>query len=194
MDCNLKNILGGLLALGILFCSSPPPPTDQYQRSLDESDRILEQHEKQNKKTIELFDKTLTNLRKESSDLKKYKKFLANNWQKYKQDEAGFLIQLNQLQLEFYSEWFDSLQEDNQPKQMLCTKKLTNSLNVKQNAQLSNPYIKWLEHISWVTDFQKKNNEFQNKKNDLLQFLKLTLDDPNMYEIMKLSIENELSY
>ncbi|MGB5747337.1 MAG: hypothetical protein WBM69_10165 [Desulfobacterales bacterium] len=191
---NINNLLVGLIALSFICCSSPPPPKDEYQASIDEWDRILEQQEKQSEKTVEAVDKSLKNLREECFALKVHKTFISDSWQKYKQDELDFLTQLNQSQQECYSEWYESLKEDNQSKQMLYTHKLTNSLDEKQRPLLGNLITKRLEHVELATDFRKRSDAFQNWKNTLLIYLRVMVDDPVLYESMKLSIENELAY
>lgn len=188
MSANIKIISIGIVFLSLICCSSSPPSKDETQELLDEYDRIIEQQKK-------IIENALANLRKECSDLREYKKFLVDNWQKYKHEEADLLIQLNERQLEFYSEWYDSLTGDNQSKKALYTQKLMNSLDEKQTVLLRNLYIRRREHDIWVTDFQKKSNDFENRKNLLMNYFKFTFsDDPQMYEIIKLRIERDLTY
>jgi hypothetical protein len=187
MNTNLKILLIGLIPLVLICCSSSPPPKDEIQEVRDESDRRIEQQ-------FEAFENAMVNLRKECSVLKEDKTFLNDNWQKYKQDEADFLIQLNERQLEFYSGWYDSLKGDNQPKMLLYTKKLANSLDETQKALLRNLYMKRLEHNKWVSDFQKRSNDFENKKNVLLNYVRLLGGDSQSNEIFILLIEKELTY
>ena len=190
----ISNLLAGLIALSFICCSSPPPPKDDSQASLDKWDRVLEQQENQSEKTIEAVNNALKNLREECFALKEHKIFIKDSWQKYKQDELDFLTQLNAAQLACYSEWCESLKEDNQSKQMLSTHKLTNSLDEKQKSLLGSLVTKRLEHVELAADFQKRSDAFQNWKNTLFVYLKTMVDDPVLYESMILSIENELAY
>jgi hypothetical protein len=194
MSSKIKNLLVSLVALLFICCSSPSPQKDEYQESLDELDRLLEQQEEQTKKNIEIVEEALTNLRKECSDLREYKAFLIDNWQKYKQHERDFLIQLNDRQRQLYSEWYISQKGDKLLKQRQYGKKLSSSLDKNQRSLFGFLYIKLREHDEWLTDFQKRSNEFQNRKNALLNYAKIMFDDPSMYENFKLSIENELAY
>ena len=90
--------------------------------------------------------------------------------------------------------FYANSKEDNQSKQMLYTHKLTNSLDENQRPLLGNLITRRLEHVELATDFRKRSDAFQNWKNTLLIYLKVMVDDPVLYESMKLSIENELEY
>jgi hypothetical protein len=50
---------------------------------------------------------------------------------------------------------------------MLYTKKLANSLDEEQKFLWGDLYMKRLKHNKWVTDFQKRSSEFENRKNVL---------------------------
>ena len=194
MNANIKILSIGLVSLILICCSSSPPPKDETQELIDEYDKLLEQQKKINEKAIKDFESALANLRKDCSVLREYKTFINDNWQTYKRDETDFLLQLNERQLELYSEWYDSLKGDNQPKQVLYTKKLANSLNEKQKASWGNLYIKLSQHVDWVSDFQKRSNDFENKKNALLNYVRVLFNDPQFFEIFKLNIERDLAH
>ena len=194
MNGKIKDILVGMFALSFIYCSASPPPKDETQEFLNESYRITEQEKEQIKKEFEAFENALANLRKECSDLKEYKTLLTDNWQQYKQDEAEFLGQLNQRQLEVYSEWYDSLKRDNLSRTVLYTTKLANSLDEKQKVLWGGLYMKRLEHNKWLTDFQKRSNEFEGRKNVLFNYIRMRISDPELFEIYRWAHEKDLVY
>jgi hypothetical protein len=194
MKGRIKNIVASMFFLSFIYCSTPPPQKNETQEILEVSDRQTEQETEKIKKEYEEFENALENLRKECFDLREYKKLITENWHQYKQVESKFLGQLNQRQLEVYSEWYDSLKSDNLSRAVLYTKKLSNSLNEKQKALWVDLYRRSLEHNKWVTDFQKRGNEFQNRKNALFNYIRMRINDPELFEIYRWANEQYLVY
>jgi hypothetical protein len=187
MNANIKILIISLVSVSLIYCSSSPPPKNETQELFDEPDRRIEQQ-------FKALEDALSNLRKECSDLRKYKTNLNNLWQKNKQDEADLLIQLNERQLELYSEWYDSLKKDNLSKQMLYTEKLANSLNEKQKDLWRILFLNQSDYVNWVSDFQKWSKDFENRKNALLNYVRLMGGDSQSNDIFILLIEKDLTY
>lgn len=202
MSVNLKILLIGLIILGLICCSSSPPPKDEYQetldeyqKSLEEYNRLLERRIEQDKKIFEAALNTLENLRHECSMIRQNLKFANYKMKEFQQDNTDFMLQLNEQQLELYSEYEDSLKGDSTSKFLLYSKKLDSSLNERQLALWQRLNRMRAENHELATDLKKRIDQFQNKKEALLNYFKFTFsDDPQMYEIIKLDIERDLTY
>lgn len=194
MNHRLKNYLIGLVVFSLIGCSSSPSPKDKTQVHIDEYNRLIAQQQKIDERTAKILDNALADLRTECSNLRAYKTFLNDFWQKYKRDEADFLTELDKRQSKLYSELYKSIEADNQPKMFSSAKELSSSLDDNQKASLSSLYAKLLQRNKWLTDFKNRSDVFQNRKNALLNYVKALFDDPKFYEKLRLSIEKQLAY
>jgi len=55
-------------------------------------------------------------------------------------------------------------------------------------------YRRGLEHNKWVTDFQKRGNEFQDRKKALFNYIRMRISDPELFEIYRWVHEKDLVY
>ena len=172
MNHRLKNYLIGLVVFSLIGCSSSPSPRDETQAHIDEYNRLIAQQQKIDERTAKNLDNALAELRKECSDLRAYKTFLNDFWQKYKRDEADFLTELDKRQSKLYSGLYKSIEAENQPKMFSYAKELSASLDDKQKASLSSLYAKLLQRNNWLTDFKNRSDVFQNRKTALLNYVK----------------------
>ena len=141
MSGYLKTLLIGIAAFSLIGCSSSSPPKDEYQetldeyqKSIDEYNRLLERQLEQRKKSFEAFENTLNNLRYDCSLIRQNLKFANYKLKEFHQDNADFILQLNEHQLELYSEYEDSLKGAKTSKFLLYHKKLASTLNERQIA------------------------------------------------------------
>jgi hypothetical protein len=199
MKDNIKFILISLIVLNLICCTALQPPSspkkDEYQESLDEFDRLLEQREKQNQELMETLKTGLDNLRLECLSVIWVKMEIDKKLSHYNRHEAILLNQLNDNQLELYSKWIDSINGDNLSRLMLYTRKLKDSLNKEQYASFLNLYDELISNTKEKTDFEQSVAGFENRKNKFLNGIKLLYpDDPTFHKTFKLIIENELTY
>jgi hypothetical protein len=198
MSVYLKTLLIIFVVVSHIGCLSPPPQKDEYQETLetpDEYQKSLEEYNRQLERQLKAILNTIENLRQECSVIRQDLKFANYKLKEFQQANADFMLQLNEQQLELYSEYEDSLKGNSTSKFLLYSKKLANSINEKQIALLQNLNRKRIENYELATDLKERISQFENKKKTLLDYLKLTFsDDPQMYEIIKLDIEKDLTY
>lgn len=141
------------------------------------------------------FNNTVDKLRQKCADIRAYKSSLNFRLQRYKQFESALINQLNEHQLELYVELFDSLADINSAKIKLYNMKLRNSLDPEQNDLLSNLFMELGEISRLKIELNKRIRDFENRKAMLMKGLRLLFsDDSASYEILKFTLEQDLSY
>jgi hypothetical protein len=120
-------------------------------------------------------------IKKEYQQLRQEKGVIDSAFNQYKQNEILFLKKLNDKELEYYANYYESLLNKNWPKTMLYHRKLKKELNSK----LLNIFFNLNEDLMLLVkmnlSYKEKKAYLDNRKQNILDFTRLAFDDDTFY-------------
>ena len=180
----------------ILFLGCTQTPTARKDENIDVFEDVLRQLEKETQKQSRIYFKqlkaSLESLDKECNALRAFRSRLDGSIQKFKKEEAAFLLVLNDEQLGLYAVWYETLSKKNTSPMLVFAQRLLESLDGNKKPQFQKLFASYRETSQLAQSFSQKSLEFEKKKSIYLTSLKRQF--PKNYPSIETSINQLLAY
>jgi hypothetical protein len=180
----------------ILFIGCTQTPTAQKDKNSDVFEDVLLQLEKETQKQSQLYFKqlkaSLASLDKECNKLRAFRSRLDGSIQKFKKEEAAFLLVLTDEQLGLYAVWYETLSKNNTSPMLVFYQRLLEALDENKKPQFQILYASYREISQLARSFNQKSKEFEKKKSFYLNSLKRQF--PKNYANIETGINQLLAY
>jgi hypothetical protein len=180
----------------ILFIGCTQTPTAQKDKNIDVFEDVLRQLEKATQKQSQIYFKqlkaNLENLDKGCNELRAFRSRLDGRIQKFKKEEAAFLLVLNDEQLGLYAVWYETLSKNNTSPMLVFAQRLLESLDENKKPQFRQLYASYRETSQLAQSFNQKSKEFEKKKSYYLNPLKRQF--PKNYANIETRVNQLLAY
>ncbi len=180
----------------ILFIGCTQTPTAQKDKNIDVFEDVLRQLEKETQKQSQVYFKRLKArleiLDKECNELRAFRSRLDGSVQKFKREEAAFLLVLNDEQLGLYAVWYETLTKNNTSPMLVFAQRLLESLDENKKPQFKQLYASYRETSQIAQSFSQKSIEFEKKKSYYLTSLKRQF--PKNYPKIETRVNQILAY
>jgi uncharacterized protein YPO0396 len=180
----------------ILFIGCTQTPTAQKDKNIDVFEDVLRQLEKETQKQSRVYFKqlkaNLENLDKECDEMRAFRSRLDGSIQKFKKEEAAFLLVLNDEQLGLYAVWYETLSKNNTSPMLVFAQRLLESLDENKKPQFRKLYASYREISQLAQSFNQKSKGFEKKKSYYLNSLKRQF--PKNYANIETRVNQLLAY
>ena len=183
-------------AVFILFIGCSQTPTAEKNKEIDVFDDVLRRLEKETQRQSQVYFEQLKagleNLDKECNELRAFRSRLDGSVQKFKKEEAAFLLALNDEQLGLYAVWYETLSKKDTSPMLLFAQRLLESLDENKKPQFQKLYALYRETALLAQSFSQNSLEFEKKKSYYLNSLKRQF--PKNYANIETRINQLLAY
>jgi len=170
--------------------------TARKDENIDVFEDVLQQLEKETQRQSQVYFKqlkaSLKTLDKECNELRAFKGRLDSSIQKFKKNEATFLLALNDEQLGLYAVWYETLTKNNTSPMLVFAQRLLDSLGENAKVQFRQLYALYRKTSQLAQSFNQKSKEFEKKKSYYLNSLKRQF--PKNYANIETRVNQLLAY
>jgi hypothetical protein len=180
----------------VLFIGCAQTPIVQKKEDIDVFEDVLRQLEKETQKQSQIYFKqlkdSLKKLDQECVKLRAFRSRLDRSIQKFKKDEATFLLALNDEQLGLYAVWYETLSKNKTSPMLVFAQRLLDSLAEDRKPQFKELYASYRETSQLAQSFNQKSKDFETKKSHYLNSLKRQF--PKNYPAIEKQVNQLLVY